>query len=70
MNLKNCFGCVYLKDKQYYIFNEKYEPEEYEKKVAEIKAEFIAQGMYSMNPYFISDYEQQRLDTETEPAIS
>jgi hypothetical protein len=69
MNLKNCFGCVYLKDKEYHILNKPYEPEEYFKKVKEIKQELIDAGMYNLNPYFISDYEQQRLATESDPAI-
>ncbi|MDP3975609.1 MAG: hypothetical protein Q8P95_01710, partial [bacterium] len=50
-NLKNCFGCVYLKDKQYHILNQPYEPEEYRKKVAEIKKELIDQGLYNLLPY-------------------
>lgn len=33
----NCFGCVGLRNKQYHIFNEAYSPEDYERKVAELK---------------------------------
>ncbi len=32
----HCFGCVGLRQKSYYIFNEQYSPEEYKKKVDEI----------------------------------
>jgi hypothetical protein len=35
----NCFGCVYLSNKQYCILNVQYTKEEYEQKIAEIKAE-------------------------------
>lgn len=34
---KDCFGCVTIRDKQYYIFNEKYSRKEYEKKLEELK---------------------------------
>ncbi|MFA6514750.1 MAG: hypothetical protein WCT42_00595 [Candidatus Paceibacterota bacterium] len=30
-NCQNCFGCVNLRNKNYYIFNEKFSPEEYTK---------------------------------------
>lgn len=68
-NLKNCFGCVYLMNKQYYILNQPYAAEEYFKKVAEIQRDLIALGNYSMSLYFVSDYEQKRLHEETDPAI-
>lgn len=32
----NCFGCVNLRNKQYYIFNKAYSKEEYDKKIAEL----------------------------------
>lgn len=69
MNLKNCFGCVYMKDKQYHILNKAYSQEEYEKTVKAIKEDLIQKGMYNLLPYFISDYEQERLDSETDPVI-
>ena len=31
----NCFGCIGLRNKQYYIFNQSYSKEEYEKKIKE-----------------------------------
>lgn len=31
---KNCFGCIGLRQKQFYIFNEPYSEEEYKKKIA------------------------------------
>jgi len=34
VNCSNCFGCVNLRDKAYYFFNEKCTKEEYEKKVS------------------------------------
>jgi CxxC-x17-CxxC domain-containing protein len=33
---KNCFGCIGLRQKQYYIFNEAHTKEEYEKKMSKI----------------------------------
>ncbi|MBI5152428.1 hypothetical protein HZA39_02750 [Candidatus Peregrinibacteria bacterium] len=38
-NCNDCFGCVYLKHRKYCILNKEYLPDEYHKKVAEIKAE-------------------------------
>ena len=34
---KDCFGCVGLRDKQYYIFNKKYSKEDYEKFVGQFE---------------------------------
>jgi len=34
-NCQNCFGCVGLRNKQYYIFNKPYSKEEYKKKLEE-----------------------------------
>lgn len=45
---KNCFGCAYLKNKQYYILNKPYSKEEYFKKTEEIKAELIKNGQYCL----------------------
>ena len=49
-NVQNCFGCVDLRNKQYFIFNKSYSKEEYFKKLAEFdlesfkaKEEFIKQ---------------------------
>lgn len=36
-NCKNCFGCVNLNGKEYYIFNEQYSPEEYKEKIKEFR---------------------------------
>ncbi len=68
-NLKNCFGCVYLEHKQYHILNKPFSKEEYEIKVAEIKQQLIAQNQYSIDCYFVSDYERSRLATESDPVI-
>ena len=69
INLKNCFGCVYLKDKQYHILNKPYEPEAYKNEVLRIKQELTDQGKCNLLPYFLSHYEQQRLKTETDHAL-
>lgn len=68
-NLKNCFGCVYLKDKEYYILNEPYSAEKYAQKVQEIKAELVKNRQYTMSAYCISDYENQCLVSETDSVI-
>lgn len=69
-NLKNCFGCVYMKDKEYHILNKPFAPDAYFVEVARIKDELKRAGMYNLQPYFITDYETQRLAAETEPAIA
>lgn len=46
IDCQNCFGCISLKRKQYYILNQPYSPEEYFKKVEELKTELRAQGLY------------------------
>ncbi|MBL4694357.1 hypothetical protein JKY72_03225 [Candidatus Gracilibacteria bacterium] len=33
---KNCFGCINLRNKEYYFLNQKYSKEEYEKKIDEL----------------------------------
>lgn len=43
---KNCFGCVGVQNKEYHILNEPYTPEEYRKKVMEIKEEMRSLGIY------------------------
>lgn len=43
---KDCFGCVGLQNKQYYILNKPYSREEYFKKVSEIKAQMRSDGSY------------------------
>lgn len=43
---KNCFGCVALQNKQYYILNQLYSREDYFKKVAEIKTELKEKNLY------------------------
>ena len=68
-NLKDCFGCVYLNHKQYYILNKPYTKEDYFVEVARIKAELKANNQYNLDPYFASEYEQQRLLNETDSAI-
>ncbi|PIZ70627.1 hypothetical protein COY07_06295 [Candidatus Peregrinibacteria bacterium CG_4_10_14_0_2_um_filter_43_11] len=68
-NMRNCFGCVYMKDKQYCILNEQYSKEDYEKKIVEIKRKLYASGHYNLNPFFVSDYEQGRLQNEPDPLI-
>jgi len=36
-NCKNCFGCINIENKQYYIFNEAYSKEDYKNKIKELK---------------------------------
>ncbi|MEK7143616.1 MAG: hypothetical protein AAB756_02185, partial [Patescibacteria group bacterium] len=45
-SISNCFGCIGLENQSYCIFNKKYEPEEYKKKVDEIKSAMLARGEY------------------------
>lgn len=45
---KDCFGCAYLKNKQYYILNKPHPKEEYEKRIKEIKAELIKNNQYCL----------------------
>jgi len=68
-SLKNCFGCVYLSNKEYCILNKQYSPEEYEEKVAGIKKELKEAGFYNMSLYFVSDYEKERWAKEEDSTI-
>lgn len=68
-NLKDCFGCVYLANKQYYILNKPYSAQEYKVKVEEIKTELMRSGQYNLLLYFVSDYEKKRLFNETDSTI-
>lgn len=42
----NCFGCIGLQRKEYHILNQPYSPEDYVKRVAEIKTALRAEGLY------------------------
>lgn len=68
-NLKNCFGCAYLQNKQFYILNKPYSEQDYKIKVEQIKKELIAGGDYNLLLYFVSDYETQRALNESDSAI-
>lgn len=68
-DLENCFGCVYLERKKYHILNQPYSPDEYQKKVKEIKEVLVAAGNYNLDLYLISDYEKNRIATETDHVI-
>jgi hypothetical protein len=46
-NCRNCFGCIGLKNREYHILNKPYSPEEYHKKVAEIKGALLKVGKYN-----------------------
>ncbi len=56
-NCHDCFGCIGLKNASYVIFNKQYEPEEYWKKIDEIKTKMLKNGEYgeffpmSFSPY-------------------
>lgn len=45
---KHCFGCVYTKNREYCILNEKYSPKEYEEKVKECKKELLDAGILDL----------------------
>lgn len=45
-NCKNCFGCVGLQNREYYILNKPYSKDEYFRKVAEIKSAMQRDGEY------------------------
>lgn len=45
-NSHDCFGCVSRSHAEYEILNKKYSPEEYHKRVAEIKEELKAENLY------------------------
>ena len=49
---KNCFGCVYLKGKEYHILNQPYEKEEYFRTKEEIIQELKEKNMYSFDLLF------------------
>lgn len=49
-NLVNCFGCVNLRNKSNYWFNEKISREEYEKRINEFK------GSYKIREKYIKDF--------------
>ncbi len=68
-NIKNCFGCVYLQNKEYHILNKPYSKEDYEKEVARIKVELKSARQYNLLPYLFTDYEKKRLATETDSVI-
>lgn len=68
-NLKNCFGCVYMENKQYYILNKPYSSEKYFKEVEAIKKELITNNNYNLGIYFVSEYEKKKEINETEPVI-
>lgn len=39
----DCFGCINLKNKEYYFMNKKYSKEDYQKKIAELHIEKLEQ---------------------------
>jgi hypothetical protein len=53
-NSKNCFGCVGLNHKEFYILNQPYSREDYFKRVAEIKDQLKREGSYGR--WFPSTY--------------
>jgi hypothetical protein len=68
-DLKNCFGCVYLRHKEYYILNKQYSKEEYFKKVTEIKEILKKNYEYNLGLYFVSEYELSRVKNEQDSVI-
>jgi len=69
-NLRNCFGCVYLENKEYHILNKPYAPNEYKKEVARMRKELQDAHLYNLSLFMVSDYEKHRLSTETDPVLS
>ena len=49
-NSKNCFGCIGVNHGEHMILNKKYEPAEWEKRVAEIKGQMLKDGEYGEWP--------------------
>jgi hypothetical protein len=49
--------------------NKPFSPDEYSKKVEEIKRELIDDGKYNMNLYFVSEYEKLRIKNESDSVI-
>ena len=45
-NCTNCFGCISINNSSYCIFNKKYEPKEYWKKIDQIKTKMLEEGVY------------------------
>lgn len=68
-NLKNCFGCVYMQNKEFHILNKPYAPEDYKKEVERIRSELQQSGHYNLLPYFCSPYEDYRIHNESDSAI-
>lgn len=67
--LRNCFGCVYLENKEYHILNRPYSPDAYAKETERIRIELRAAGRYNLLPYLFTDYEKKRLAGETDSVI-
>ena len=56
-NCRDCFGCVGLRDKQYYIFNKEYSKTDYEKLVPKIMEKMKADGdLWEFFPSTISPF--------------
>ncbi len=57
INCKDCFACVGLKNKQYYILNRQYSKEEYEKLVPKLVEKMEADGQWGeFFPIAMSDF--------------
>lgn len=69
-NLKHCFGCVYLADKEFCLLNEQLDPETYNRATGCLRRELAATGRYDLSLYFAGAYEQKRLRSETDAVIT
>lgn len=64
-NCQFCFGCIALENKKYCIFNTQYEPDEYFKKIDEIKTALLHSGEYGeFFPYSFSAFAYNGSDVD------
>ncbi len=68
-NLRNCFGCVYLANKEFHILNTPFSEAEYRELVPLIRHSLIERHQYNLGLFQVSDYEKTRLRTEPDPVI-
>ncbi len=67
--LESCFGCTFLTDKKFHLLNQALSEEDYKNSVRHLRQELIKNGSYNLEIFFSSDYEKQRLTSETDPIL-